>query len=488
MKLCGLLFVAILLSIGVVGCAFDPPPYTKGKDEELDSLVNAYKSHNAKMKEELESRRLTRIKQLSVEKVLDGDGNAQDSGKKTQNGYVVSVSLDKAPVDEVIHQILEETKLPYFVDAAALNGYVSARFDKQPLIDALNVILAPSLLSAKLQNGIVVISGSLTDESIPSTAIVQEAVTFENLDVDTVSKLVKGLYPVSPQTGGNPSLNFGTVPNTNSIYLTGTKDAVLKTSQLLAKADREIKHIMMEVIIVEFDSTELEKLDANIVNIASKEFSGANLNFGSFASQNLSLTRTSGANNPTQFTALLDILISEEKAFLLSRPYIATLSGKEATINISTDEYVITETSSSGATITAPMAISSGVIMRITPTLLPDDNIRMNVYVEDSQSRQSRANVAIQVDKNAATTVMQVNSGETIIIGGLVLNRQIYQNAGVPFLRNVPVLKALFANIAKSAHKSEVAIYITPHIMNDPMSLPILRQEAFKGKKEVETR
>ena len=167
------------LSIGVIGCAFDPPPYTKGKDEELDSLINAYKSHTAKMKEELESRRLTRIKQLSVEKVLDGDGNAQDSGKETQNGYVVSVSLDKAPVDEVIHQILEEAKLPYFVDAAALNGYVSARFDKQPLIDALNVILAPSLLSAKLQNGIVVVSSSLTDESIPSTAIVQEAVTLK---------------------------------------------------------------------------------------------------------------------------------------------------------------------------------------------------------------------------------------------------------------------------------------------------------------------
>ena len=267
--------------------------------------------------------------------------------------------------------------------------------------------------------------------------------------MDTVSKLVKGLYPVSPQTGGNPSLNFGTVPNTNSIYLTGTKDAVLKTSQLLAKADREVQHIMMEVIIVEFDSTELEKLDANIVNIASKEFSGANLNFGSFASQNLSLTRTSGANNPTQFTALLDILISEERLFLLSRPYIATLSGKEATINISTDEYVITETSSSGATITAPMAISSGVIMRITPTLLPDDNIRMNVYVEDSQSRQSRANVAIQVDKNAATTVMQVNSGETIIIGGLVLNRQIYQNAGVPFLQERSCSESTFCQYSK---------------------------------------
>lgn len=482
MKLCGLLFVAVLLSVGVIGCAFDPPPYTTGKDEELESLVDAYKSHNAKMKEELESRRLTRIKQLSVEKVLDGD--AQDGGKKIQNSYVVSVSLDKALVHEVIHQLLEKTQLPYFLDDVALSGNVSARFDKLPLVDALNIILAPSLLSAKFQNGIVVIGGSLTDENIPSTAIIQEAVAFENLDMDTVSKLVKGLYPVSPQTGGNPSLNFGTVPNTNTIYLTGTKDAVLKTSQLLAKADREVKHIMMEVIIVEFDSTELEKLDANVVNIASKEFSGANLSFGSFASPNLSFTRTSGANNPTQFTALLDILISEEKAFLLSRPYIATLSGKEATINISTDEYVITETSSSGATITAPMAISSGVIMKITPTLLPDDNIRMNVYVEDSQSRQSRANVAIQVDKNAATTVMQVNSGETIIIGGLVLNRQIYQNAGVPLLRNIPVLKALFANIAKSAHKSEVAIYITPHIMVDPMSLPILRQEAFKGKKE----
>jgi len=298
----------------------------------------------------------------------------------------------------------------------------------------------------------------------------------------TVSTLLDGLYPANPQTNLRV-MHFSTVSNTNTVYLNGPKIEVSKAIKLLKKADRQIKHIMIEVVLVEYDSTDLQKLDANIKDYANNQLSNVNLNFGSFASENVEFTSISGANNPRQFTALLDVLVSEEKARLISRPFISTLSGEQAKVHIANDRYVITETAQSGATITAPIPITSGIIMQITPTLFGNDEIHMDIYVEDSQFTESAANVSVEVDKNSATTVMQVADGQTIIIGGLVLNRKSWKNAGFPLMRYVPMLNILFAKQTSEEVNNEVVMYITPHIIDETMTLPFLNQDSFSIEK-----
>ncbi len=464
--------ILIILPLCFVGC-FEKPSFLRGDDKELNELIKAYKETNAQLQKVKDNSHKKKIKKLIVE--------------KTPDGYVVSVDLEQASTLEVIKQIMHDADKSYLFDSIDINNNISASFEGIPFLNALNILLETSLLTARSQNGVVIISSKI-DETLPPTAPIQSEVKIMNLDMETISTLLSGLYPANPQTNGRV-MYFSVVANTNTVYLNGPKIEVIKTIKLLKKADHQIKHIMIEVVLVEYDSTDLEKLDANITNFANNEISNGSLNFGSFATENIEFNRVSGGSNPRQFTALLDILVSEEKARLISRPFISTLSGKQAKVHIANDRYVITETAQNGATITAPIPITSGIVMQITPTLFNSGVIRMDIYVEDSQFTESAANVSVEVDKNSATTVMQVANDQTIIIGGLILNRRAWKNAGFPFMRHVPFLNMLFANQTSKTVNNEVAIYITPHIVDETMTLPFLKQDSFsieKSEKEKE--
>ncbi|MGR3221024.1 MAG: type II and III secretion system protein, partial [Candidatus Anammoxibacter sp.] len=182
-----------------------------------------------------------------------------------------------------------------------------------------------------------------------------------------------------------------------------------------------------------------------------------------------------------KFTAIIDLLISNEKARLISRPFVSALSGTEAVIHITNDKWVIVESSSDGATITAPAPITSGVVLKITPTLLPGNNmIRMDIFVEDSQFIQPDVDVAVEVDKNSVSTITQVENGTTFIIGGLVSNRRQWKNSGFPILRKIPIINMLFAKQSSQFTEKEVAIYVTPNIWEPSLSPPLSEEGTFK--------
>ncbi len=458
------------------GCASsDSKKHSLKNDKELNELLEAYKTQQAQRQEKRKALHGEGIKNLSVEKLPEG--------------FAVSADLINAPIPEVVQRLFTETGVPYLLDNVTLGGNVTSRFSKLPLLAALNLILESIVLEVDHRDGTFIIRSGLKIEetALPGTATVQTEVVVKNLDLDTVSQLFNGLYPVNPATGSR-GINYGPVSNTNTLYVSGPRDEVIKAVRMLKKADCEIRHVMMEVVVIEFDSDEFLDLESSITDFAAGKFSGTNLKFGSLSDNNVSLTRDSSARNPTKFTAILNFLIGENKARLISRPYVSTLSGKMATIDITNNRYIKTPTAFGGAAITAPAPISSGVILKITPTVLPEETIRMKIYLEDSQfiEPKTSGNVDVEVKKSTADTLMQIEDGQTIIVGGLVLNRREWTNTGFPWLRNVPVLNLFFAKQSGESVTKEVAIYITPHIWDPNIGLPLVSQDAFKEKEEEE--
>lgn len=456
-----------LLSALLFGCI--PSSYVK-EDKQLQSIINAYKNQQGILEKKRAAQKGQGIKNLTV--------------KETPEGYVVSADLDRAPISKIVSRIFEETGASYMLDNVVLRGKSTARFSNLTLLKSLNLILGPIVLTAESRDGTIVITSGLSLKT--DSGRTHAEVRIYNLDVVTVATLLNGLYPINPATGVRV-INFGTVPNTNTVYLNGSKDEVANAIKVLMKADTNIKHVMLEVILIEFSSEDFAQVGSNIADLASHGYSGVNFNFGSFAQDAIQFTHSSKASlvnayGKTTFTAIIDILISEQKARLISRPFVSTLSGNEANVNITSDQYVIIDNSVAGATITAPSPISSGVVLKITPTVLPDDIIRMNVYVEDSQFGENVANVSVVVDKNSASTVMQVEDGQTFIIGGMVLNRTTWTNSGFPLLRKIPIINAFFAKKSKSNTEREVVIYVTPHIWEPNVMSPLLQEDALKSK------
>lgn len=465
--------VCIFLGVLILFCGCAAPSIKKDKD--LTSLLENYKKQNTQLKELRQKQLEHSIKKLEV---IKSDVSAD---------LLVSIDIKNADASTVINSLIEKTGVQYILEGVVIRGTISARFDRIPLVQAVNLLLNPLGVYCVLKDNIYIFTNNLPDAAKPPAAsdtakpTINTELPLKYIKAEAAARLLEGIYP--PTT----TVTFGKLPNTNTIFLRGPSDEIEKAVKLLKKADRDPSHVMIEALIVECDSDALEKIGIDISKASSGRYSDASFSLGSLTNRSIIFTNTAGANNLKIFTAAIDLLVSQDKARIISRPYISTLSGEKASINITRDRYVITQTTQDGAAVSTMKPVSSGVMLDITPIVSSDGLIRVEINVEDSEFIPTGGNIAVEVDKNKAATIMHVESGKAIIIGGLVLNRESSSNAGLPWLRRVPILNTLFAKQENIVSKQEVLIFITPYIWTPDMSTPMINPEAFTIKEDDET-
>jgi len=446
-----LLQVTVLtLVVHLSGCASS---FSAKDDKELYELINAYGEYETKRQKKQEERLEQEIKTLEVNKL--------------EGLFVVTTDLEKASIPEVVDRVfndLDAFGIRYQFDNVKTFGNITTHFKNKPLLEALNLILESNWLIAEQQDNVIVIKNDATKGQEP----VFQEIVLENIDVKTAEELVKSMFP---STGDDTTSDVqqGIIFASNTIYLRGAKSRISEVSQFLVKMDRKIPHVTIEVLVVEFNSEELEELGAKLQNFQDGKYSDVNLNYknrSNIITFSKQLVDGGYSNFLTSFTAVVDILISKNKARLISRPYISTLSGQTAKIDITSDRYIIVDRENGAS---APKSVPAGVVLTIKPVVLGKHKLRMDVNVEDSQfSSITPPNVSLETRKNVAQTIMQVEDGQTIIIGGLTSNRRASGNAGFPVLKDIPILNLFFANQSKNEREKAVMIYVTPHIVWEP--------------------
>jgi type II secretory pathway component GspD/PulD (secretin) len=70
-----------------------------------------------------------------------------------------------------------------------------------------------------------------------------------------------------------------------------------------------------------------------------------------------------------------------------------------------------------------------------------------------------------------ADTVVVVPNGQTVVIGGLMENSKLQSDSKIPFLGDIPLLGNLFKRKQKDSSKTELMIFLTPHIVREPSQL-----------------
>lgn len=132
-----------------------------------------------------------------------------------------------------------------------------------------------------------------------------------------------------------------------------------------------------------------------------------------------------------------------------------------------------------GAAIVTPQEVSAGVTVTLRPTALANQAIRVEVDSEDSIFTPTAGDVALEKDTSEARTIMNVLSGQTIVIGGLTRKVSASSNAGLPWLRRVPLLNLALATRESEQTRRDVVVYITPYLWRPGMTTPLLRPESF---------
>ena len=186
------------------------------------------------------------------------------------------------------------------------------------------------------------------------------------------------------------------------------------------------------------------------------------------------------------FSAFIELLETQGKVQVLSSPRVATLNNQKAIIKVGTDEFFVTDVSSTnvstGGTTSVNPSVTltpffSGVALDVTPQISEDNNVTLHIHpsisdVVDQQKTVTIGTVTQELPLARSTvretdSIVRARSGQVIVIGGLMQDIISDTDAGAPGAKNIPLLGHLFKHTKKSSKKSELIILLKPVVVED---------------------
>jgi len=173
------------------------------------------------------------------------------------------------------------------------------------------------------------------------------------------------------------------------------------------------------------------------------------------------------------YTAALQFLGTMGNAKILSSPRIAVLNNEEAKILVGSREAFVTQALSQGQSTTVTSEsiqfTDVGVKLTVQPTINDEGYVMIKIKPEVSSVREvintSLGSRIPIVETSEAQTSVKVKDGTMIMIAGLMKDEKREDVTGIPGLSKIPLLGSLFGAKGKQAKKTELIIFITPHII-----------------------
>ena len=267
--------------------------------------------------------------------------------------------------------------------------------------------------------------------------------------------------------------------SSNMLIFQAEPDEYSQISSLLQMLDRPAKAALIEVTVAELST--IDKSQLGIEWLAMQGYSnGTNATFSTMGGTqigstgfNFRLFDTAG-----QVRAALNALASTNQATILSSPRVQARNGEQAVIQVGQEVPIITSQQTTTGTITTPTQTgvlqtvqyrSTGVILRVKPVIHSGDQV--DIEVEQEVSAAAATNTGVNSSPTFSTrklqTKMTLRNGATVMMGGLISNDSTQGNAGVPFLKDLPLIGNLFSTRTSDGNRRELVVLITPYILND---------------------
>ena len=191
----------------------------------------------------------------------------------------------------------------------------------------------------------------------------------------------------------------------------------------------------------------------------------------------------SSAFNGNDFTAFIELLESQGNVQVLSSPRISTMNNHKAIIKVGTDEFFVTDVSTTTITSTTTQTTPnieltpffSGIALDVTPQISQNGDVMLHIHPTVSQVRDQQKNISIggvtQTLPLARSTVRETDSivraknGQLVVIGGLMQDRNDETDAKTPTLGDLPGIGALFRHKRDTKIKSELVIVLRPIVI-----------------------
>lgn len=193
-------------------------------------------------------------------------------------------------------------------------------------------------------------------------------------------------------------------------------------------------------------------------------------------------------------SVLIRALQQSNRLEILSRPQIRTLDNQPAFIQIGQRvPRIVTASVTQVGSVNGVVLENVGLILGVTPRISPEGMVVMEVDAEKSEVDAVNPGIPVSISSNGAvirspifnittaSTTVSANSGETIIIGGLITKSSNETARRVPILSDIPVVGNFFRYDSSLQKRSELLIILTPYVIRTPEeSAKIKREEVAK--------
>ncbi len=278
-------------------------------------------------------------------------------------------------------------------------------------------------------------------------------------------------------------------PETRRLVVITDDETAKHISMVISNLDLPKPQVLIKVIFMEVTYT--KSSDLGVEGSLVKNFGAGNMFtgvvsqvFGNGLVSSAPTALAPGAGLYTilgnDFQATIRAIQQAGKSEILSRPSILARNNQQATINIGQQVPIITSTTIStlGTQSSGVSYTSVGITLQVTPFINRDGMVEMivapstSVLADRSQWVATGNGVSSPViNSRSADTVVVVPDGQSVVIGGLMENQKQQSDSKIPVLGDIPLLGAAFKRKITQNVKTELLIFLTPHIINGAVQL-----------------
>ena len=300
-----------------------------------------------------------------------------------------------------------------------------------------------------------------------------------------------------PNSGTIGDAYFSIDPETRRVVVIAPEETIPFISQVLTNLDRPKPQVLIKVVFLEVIRNNAS--DIGVEGGFKKNVNDSTIGNGANAFGLSGLASVAGTNLPLanvfgqpiqsfqpmppgaglyqivgqEYQVTLRAIAQAGNAQILSRPSILVRNNQPATILVGQTIPLINSVryDALGNAIAGIQYTDIGIILRVTPFITSDGLVEMIVTPEISSVSATDSvpiggGISAQVvDKRSADTVVVTPDGQTVVIGGLIRNLKTESESKIPFLGDIPFLGAAFKRKTKSNTKTELMIFLTPHVV-----------------------
>ncbi len=372
-------------------------------------------------------------------------------------GRPISIDLENADILTVLRALSEYAGVN-IVAGKDVKGTVTVRLHNVPWHQALEIILKAAGFAYREDPGVIRVDTAENldkqDYDLPLSSVIYK-LEFADPD-EMVNKITAMLSPK-----GKANID----ERTNSVVVTEVQPIHDKIKQLVKLLDTPTPQVEIMAKVVDLDASTSQGLgiDWTLKGLETRLIRGdVSMNeqpqivgYGVF--------NIGTIPSLAQVTATIALLEEKGKAQTISSPRVSAVDNKKASI-LGGQKFGIPTRDMAGNTVITFYTV--GTKLEVTPHINSLEEITMEIKAEVSELDRASALAGRPIiTTSEAETKILVKDGNTVVIGGFIRKKETKAVRGIPILKSIPILGALFRETTTTYEDRELLIFLTPTII-----------------------